>query len=77
MLLAWELSQVPDYDNKSVTQSFKLFSYLFELLIKVVHFKNMIYQPLSEKIQSEPRGKQAVTKHEVAYASLDPVLLLS
>lgn len=77
MTLAWELTQVPDDNNKFAMQSFKLFFSVFKLLIKVIHFKNMIYQPPSEKIWSEPQGKQAVMKHEVAYASLDPVLLLS
>lgn len=37
----------------------------------------MVYQPLSEKLQSKPQGKQTVMKQKVVYASPDTVLLVS
>lgn len=37
----------------------------------------MVNQSLSEKKpQPNPQGKQTVTKHEVVYAGLNPVILL-
>lgn len=71
-----ELSQEPADDNTILTWSVKNFFLFPNCSLKILNFKSIVDQPLSEEMQSKPQGKQSVTKHESVYVDLDTVLLL-